>query len=64
MTIDGKRVPVHHGVTPKGDEASEVADFVIHTAGNQACVGIKPGQKVRHDCEDIFRTNRCDLASR
>jgi hypothetical protein len=57
VTIDGKRVPVHHGIMPKGDEALEVADFVIHSAGNQARHGIVPGQPVRRDFDVIFRTN-------
>jgi hypothetical protein len=56
-TIDGKRVQVHHGIMPKGDEALEVADFIIQAAGNQARHGIAPGRKVRRDFEVIFRTN-------
>jgi hypothetical protein len=36
VTIDGKPVRVHHGIMPKGDEALEVADFIIQAAGGQA----------------------------
>jgi hypothetical protein len=33
VVIDGKRVRVHHGLMPKGDEALEVADFIVQAAG-------------------------------
>jgi hypothetical protein len=56
-TIDGKRVQVHHGIMPKGDEALEVADFVVQAAGGQARHGITPSLSVRRDFEVIFRTN-------
>jgi hypothetical protein len=55
--IDGKRVNVHHGIMPKGDEALEVADFVVQAAGGQARHGIKPDGRVRRDFEAIFRAN-------
>ncbi len=57
VVIDGKSVNVHHGIMPKGDEALEVADFVIQTAGGQARHGIKPGRPVRRDFEVVFRSN-------
>jgi hypothetical protein len=39
VVIDGKPVQVHQGIMPKGDEALEVADFVIQGAGGpgKAC---------------------------
>jgi hypothetical protein len=57
VTIDGQRIAVHHGIMPKGDEALEVADFIVQAAGGQARRGIRPGQRVRRDFEVIFRTN-------
>jgi hypothetical protein len=55
VTIDGKQVKVHHGIMPKGDEALEVADFIVHTAGGQARYGMKRG--FRRDFEAVFRAN-------
>jgi hypothetical protein len=57
VTIDGKQVNVHHGILPKGDEALEVADFVVHAAGGQARHGIKPDRPVRRDFEAVFLAN-------
>jgi hypothetical protein len=57
VIIDGKRIPVHHAIMPKGDEALEVADFIVHTAGCQARRGIRPQSSVRRDFEVIFRSN-------
>jgi hypothetical protein len=57
VKIGGKQVNVQHGIMPKGDEALEVADFVVHTAGRQAKHGISPGRPVRRDFEAVFRAN-------
>jgi len=55
--IDGQRAPVHHGIMPRGDEAPEVADFIVQAAGGQARHGIQPNRPVRRDFEVIFRAN-------
>jgi hypothetical protein len=57
VKIDGRQVDVHHAVMPKGDEALEVADFVVQAAGCQARRGIKPDRPVRRDFEVVFRAN-------
>jgi hypothetical protein len=57
VVIDGNRIPVHHGIMQKGDEALEVADFVVQAAGNQARRGLEPGKRVRKDFEVIFHSN-------
>jgi hypothetical protein len=55
--IGDTEVKVHHAIMPKGDEALEVADFVIQSAGCQAKRGIAPGFRVRRDFEVVFRAN-------
>ena len=57
VTIEGKRVVAHHVIMPKGDEALEVADFIIQAAGAQARRGIQPNASIRRDFEVIFRSN-------
>jgi hypothetical protein len=55
--IEGKRVNAHHGIMDKGDEALEVADFIVQAADRRALFGITPGRRVRRDFDVIFRTN-------
>jgi hypothetical protein len=57
VVIDGKPVTAHHAIMSKGDEALEVADFVVQAAGGQARHGIHPGRPVRRDFEVVFRAN-------
>jgi hypothetical protein len=57
VVIDGKRVRAHHCFMSKGDEALEVADFIIQAAGAQALRGIYPDRPVRKDFEAIFHAN-------
>ena len=57
VMIDGKRVHAHHGIMPKGDEALEVADFIIQAAGAQALRGIYPDRPLRKDFDAIFNVN-------
>ena len=60
VTIAGAQVPIHLGIMPKGagDEALEVADFIVHTAGTQARnwdTGDK--RRFRRDFEAMFHAN-------
>jgi hypothetical protein len=57
VIIDGRRLPTHHCIMPKGDEALEVADFIIQAAGAQARRRIQPDAPVRRDFEVVFRSN-------
>jgi hypothetical protein len=57
VVIDGKRVPAHHCLMPKGDEALEVADFIVQAVGGQARRGLKPGEKPRKDFDAVLRAN-------
>ena len=57
VVVDGKRVPAHHGIMDKGDEALEVADFIAQAAGRQAFHGLYPDRPPRKDFDVIFRAN-------
>jgi hypothetical protein len=59
VTIDGLRVPIHLGIMPKsvGDEALEVAHFVVHAAGRQARQLDMGNERFRRDFESIFHAN-------
>ena len=53
------RVPIHLGIMPKwaGDEALEVADFIVHTAGTQARNWDTGDERLRLDFKAIFHAN-------
>jgi hypothetical protein len=57
--IDGKRVPVHLGIMPKsaGDEALEVADFIVQAAGRQAIRWDGGDRRFRLDFQSVFHAN-------
>ena len=57
VVIDGKRVPAHHAIMPKTDEALEVADFIVQAAGAQARCGLGPDDEPRKDFAAVFRSN-------
>jgi hypothetical protein len=57
--IDGRVVKVHKGIIPKwvGIETLEVADFIVHAAGNQALRWAKGEESIRKDFKAIFHVN-------
>ena len=56
VTIAGVRVPIQLGIMPKwaGDEALEVADFIVHAAGTQARNWDTGDKRFRRDFEAVF----------
>jgi hypothetical protein len=59
VTIDGVRVPIHLGIMPKwaGDEALEVADFIVQAAGRPARRWETGDSRFRRDFEAVFHAN-------
>ena len=59
VTIAGARVPIHLGIMPKwaGDEALEVADFVVHAAGRQGRRWDTGDERFRLDFKSVFHAN-------
>lgn len=58
IQIEGRKIPVHHGFMPKSsDEALEVADFIVHTAGRQAFHRLRGRPGFRKDFEAVFQTH-------
>ena len=59
VTIAGVRVPIHLGIMPKwaGDEALEVADFIVHAAGTQTRNWDTGDKRFRRDFEAVFHAN-------
>src|SRR5262249_8731825 len=55
--IGGKRVPTHRGLMSKGDEALEVADFIVQAAGAQVRRGMKADDVHRKDFAAVFPAN-------
>jgi Protein of unknown function (DUF3800) len=59
VTIEGKTVPVHFGFMPKwtGDEALEVADFIVHAAGRHSFALMRGRSGFRRDFQAVFQAN-------
>ena len=59
VKIAGARVPIHLGIMPKwaGDEALEVADFIVQAAGRQARRWDTGDERFRRDFEAVFHAN-------
>ena len=57
VTIAESRVPIHLGIMPKwaGDEALEVADFIVQAAGQQARRWDTGDERFRRDFESVFQ---------
>jgi hypothetical protein len=60
VAIDGVTVPIHLGIMPKwaGDEALEVADFIVQAAGRQARRWDTGDSRFRRDFQAVFHANR------
>jgi hypothetical protein len=57
--VEGVKNPVHHGLMPKsiGDEALEVADFIVQAAGRQAHRWADGDKRIRKDFAAVFHSN-------
>jgi hypothetical protein len=59
VKINDRQIPVHQGLMRKelGDEALEVADFIVQAAGRQALRWAEGDHRVRKDFQAIFHAN-------
>ena len=57
VQIDGKEIPVHQGIMPKGDEGLEIADFIMHAAGGQERWKLDGRKGFRRDFKAVFHGN-------
>jgi hypothetical protein len=57
VRVADHRIPVHHGFLNKGDEALEVADFIVQAAGRQAHRWAAGSRRLRKDFKAVFHAN-------